>query len=182
MSSKTYTIYVLALEEGKYYVGKTRDLNNRILAHRNKVASAWTTKYPYVKVLTTYTGDGFEEDKFVIKYMEEFGIENVRGGSYSNIDLTLDQAISIRRALATASNSCIACGYDDHYIQDCKTPMCYRCGRPNHLATACQAKSHALCGRLDGCYRCGRTDHWAIRCNRSKDIFGRPIESSCVVM
>jgi hypothetical protein len=34
---------------------------------------------------------------------------------------------------------------------------------------------------LDGCYRCGRPDHWAIRCNRSKDCFGRPLTSSCVI-
>ena len=80
-----YTIYVLRLISDKYYVGKTRDLNTRINQHQAHTASAWTTKYPTIDVFQTYLGDAYDEDKYVIKYMGEYGIENVRGSSYSNI-------------------------------------------------------------------------------------------------
>lgn len=168
-----YTIYVLRLINDKYYVGKTRDLNTRINQHQAHTASAWTTKYPMIDVFQTYLGDAYDEDKYVIKYMGEYGIENVRGGSYSNIELSMDQHIAIRRALCTAGNACVACGLIGHFIQDCKEDICYRCGRTGHLVKDCNAKLHVLNGKLDGCYRCGRPDHWAIRCNRSKDVYGR---------
>ena len=79
------TIYILELEQGKYYVGSTTNLSARLLAHIEKSATEWTNKYGVVSLLITYLGDRFDEDTYTKRYMEKYGIENVRGGSYSSI-------------------------------------------------------------------------------------------------
>lgn len=35
--------------------------------------------------------DSFDEDKYTLKYMEKEGIDNVRGGSFSQIELSDEQ-------------------------------------------------------------------------------------------
>ena len=44
-------LYVLKLEENKYYVGITRDLDERLRLHREGEGAKWTMLYPPVKVL-----------------------------------------------------------------------------------------------------------------------------------
>jgi predicted GIY-YIG superfamily endonuclease len=39
------TVYVLQLEDGKYYVGKTADLPKRFKEHREGNGAAWTINY-----------------------------------------------------------------------------------------------------------------------------------------
>ncbi len=177
-----YTIFVLRLQDDKYFVGKTKETHQKLKQTVLQTPAAWIEKYPAVEIHSSILGDAYDEDKYVLKCMREYGIENVRGGSYSNVDLSMDQIISIRRALCTATNSCIACGTVGHNIFECKEDICYRCGRTGHSVDVCKATVHVLNGRLDGCYRCGRPDHWSIRCNRSKDIFGRKLDQKCTIV
>ena len=44
-------IYVLKLEGGKYYVGKTNNPNIRVNNHFNSNGSVWTKKYKPLSVL-----------------------------------------------------------------------------------------------------------------------------------
>jgi predicted GIY-YIG superfamily endonuclease len=44
-------LYVLKLEENKYYVGITRDLDERLSLHKEGEGARWTALYPPVKVL-----------------------------------------------------------------------------------------------------------------------------------
>ena len=39
------TVYILKLEDNKYYVGKTKNINKRILDHFTDCGSEWTRKY-----------------------------------------------------------------------------------------------------------------------------------------
>lgn len=179
--SEKVTIYVLKLEKNKYYIGRTNNIETRIARHKAGEGSDWTKKYKFIKLLEQFEGDDFDEDKCVIKYMDKYGINNVRGGIYSNIILTMDQHLNIRKSIYGAKNKCLACGSNEHFIAECKEPICFVCGRTGHLVSNCRAKTHVLNGKLNGCYRCGRSDHWKFRCNRTNDIFGRPIESSCII-
>ena len=42
-------IYVLLLEENKYYIGKSNNIDNRLESHFNGNGSAWTKKYKPIK-------------------------------------------------------------------------------------------------------------------------------------
>ena len=173
-------VYVLELRNGKFYVGRTREGNvkTRIDAHRAGNGAAWTRKHgvrDFVEVQKH--AEPLDEDKTVLRYMEEHGVHNVRGGSWSNVTLSMEQHVAALRQLRNASDACLACGKYGHFVQHCDTVMCFRCGRAGHDVASCYAKTHACSGALDGCYRCGRPEHWAWRCNRSKDVFGRPLDS-----
>jgi len=171
-------IYILQLGQNKWYVGRTNNLQQRIQQHMDNEGCEWTKLYGFISVESTSQGNGFDEDKITLECMDTYGIENVRGGIYSNIDLSLEQMLTIRKQLNHNKNLCLACGSASHYIGSCFATICYRCGRPGHKSDECQETTHFYNGKLDGCYRCGRSDHWKWRCNRSKDIFGRNLTSA----
>lgn len=113
-------IYVLALMGDKYYVGVTsRDMWTRFNEHVNGKGAAWTRKYKPVRVVENFSGDEYDEDKTVLKYMNRFGIDNVRGGSFSKIELTKDDLSSIRNLLSTAKGTCKLCDQKGHYMSEC---------------------------------------------------------------
>ena len=114
------TIYVLKLEKCKYYVGRTNDIERRYREHLQGRGSCWTMKYKPLEIKSLYKkNDPFYEDMLVKKYMNKYGIENVRGGSYSQINLTNDQINSITRELNGAKDNCFKCG-GDHFVKFCK--------------------------------------------------------------
>jgi GIY-YIG catalytic domain len=76
-------IYVLQLEHGKYYVGKTTQPNVRLDAHSQGAGSTWTKMHKPIKLLRLIPDcDDYDEDKYTRFYMDKYGIENVRGGSF----------------------------------------------------------------------------------------------------
>jgi hypothetical protein len=77
-------IYVLRLEQRKFYVGKTDlPVQRRFLEHRRGRGAEWTRRFPPIAIdLEIRETSPYCEDKTVKQYMGMFGIENVRGGSY----------------------------------------------------------------------------------------------------
>ena len=113
-------IYVLGCKDGKYYVGKTNDFNIRMKSHQLGKGSFWTRKYPMISILEIIrNADKFDEDKYVLKYMDKYGIDNVRGGSYSQMVLNEELKNCIQRHMVTANNLCYICGKDNHLIREC---------------------------------------------------------------
>ena len=69
-SVEPLTIYVLQLENNKYYVGKTTQLDFRIQNHDNGIGSAWTKKYKPIKILKLFPNcDNYDEDKYTRMYI-----------------------------------------------------------------------------------------------------------------
>ena len=113
-------IYELKLKNSKYYVGKTSNLTNRLLQHRKGLGAAWTKKHRFINVLEThYNCDPYDEDKYTLKLMEKYGIENVRGGSYVTISFTPDEVSSIQKRIRMALDQCVQCGSSTHFIHNC---------------------------------------------------------------
>lgn len=123
-SSSGCSIYILKLKGSKYYVGKTSNIEKRVRQHARGAGSSWTRKYPFEKLLRVFHNcDSFDEDKYTLKLMSIFGLENVRGGSYVSVVLPDEEISSITRRIRMATDKCLKCGSSDHFA--------YRCTRRN---------------------------------------------------
>lgn len=140
------TIYVLKCRNGKYYIGKTeKTAMKRYKEHASGNGCAWTRKYRPIELVECTPGDKFEEDKKTKQYMDKYGIDNVRGGSYCQI--TLDQAslVSLKREMNGANDKCNKCGKSGHFMRDCKykkPKKCTRCNREGHTVSKCYATTY----------------------------------------
>jgi len=114
-------IYILELEQGKYYVGKTTNYAFRLDKHFGSSGSSWTKKYKPINVLELIPNcDNYDEDKHTIKCMEKYGINNVRGGSFCEIKLSDNNIITLNQMIKGVTDKCYICGKGDHFANDCK--------------------------------------------------------------
>lgn len=112
-------IYILELEQGKFYVGKTTNLKVRLSQHFKGEGCEWTKKYKPIKLHEKINGDDYDEDKYTKIYMDKYGIDNVRGGMYSKIVLD-DNDIKHLNASSTSTNDrCFHCDQSGHYAAQC---------------------------------------------------------------
>ena len=117
-----FYIYILQLEGNKYYVGKTKNPNIRITEHFNFNGSQWTKKYRPLKVFEVISNcDEYDEDKYTLKYMKKYGIDNVRGGSFCQMKLSNENMNTIKKMLKSSSNKCFNCNSSEHFIKNCPT-------------------------------------------------------------
>ena len=78
--------YILQLEDGKFYVGQSRNLDKRLRQHFSGSGAAWTKLHKPVKVFYTLSyGKEREAFEFMLKYA---GIENVRGYGCTRTDIS----------------------------------------------------------------------------------------------
>jgi len=113
-------IYVLELENNKYYIGKTNNPKFRLESHFNSNGSWWTKKYKPLNVIELLPDcDSFDEDKYTIKYMVKYGIENVRGGSFCKIKLSNENIITLNQIINSVSDKCYICNNYNHFAKDC---------------------------------------------------------------
>ena len=114
-------IYALELESGKYYIGKTSNPKFRLNSHFNQYGSSWTKKYKPINIHQIIPDcDDFDEDKYTLKYMKKYGINNVRGGSFCQLKLTDENRKTIEKMIKGSSDKCYKCGGHGHYASNCK--------------------------------------------------------------
>jgi len=82
-------LYLLELENDKYYVGQTTDVDFRFKDHKSGKGAKWTKMHrPLCELLRraiTVESAGeavLLENEMTLRYMEIFGWENVRGGQF----------------------------------------------------------------------------------------------------
>ena len=136
-------IYVLKLIQKKYYIGKTNNPNFRIAEHFNNNGSEWTKIYKPLKVVEIISNcDEYDEDKYTRIYMDKYGIDNVRGGTFTSIKLDKETINTLTKMSISTNDKCFNCGKRGHFANQCKKIICYRCGRIGHYSTRCYAKTH----------------------------------------
>lgn len=97
MESNLYTIYVFQLKNGmRYLYPKSRNIDNMslkdlFLEFRYSILS-FNEDYQPTQILRTYTNIlSYNINGLVLHYMHVYGIENVRGGKYTNLIFTKDE-------------------------------------------------------------------------------------------
>ena len=113
-------IYALKLEQNKYYIGKTNTPHFRIENHFNSNGSEWTKMYKPLSILELKPNcDDYDEDKITRQYMDKYGIDNVRGGSFVSIILNKPTIDILQQMSNGTNNNCFTCGGNGHFSKDC---------------------------------------------------------------
>ena len=193
-------IYILKLQSGKYYVGKTDNIDDRIQQHSNGVASSWTKKYKFISVEQIIpNASDFDEDKYTKEYMHKFGIDNVRGGSYVTEELDELQYYTIQKEIWSTKNLCNQCGRNGHFVKNCKYKkdvngndifengepwVCEHCDKEFETQKGAIFHENIHCKNITKsvkssvtCYRCGRDGHKSPDCYARTDVDGDDIDS-----
>jgi predicted GIY-YIG superfamily endonuclease len=161
-------IYSLKLQSNKYYIGKTDNPNFRLENHFASSGSAWTKKYTPISIHQVIPDQGnHDEQRVTQEYMAKHGIDNVRGGPWVKITLSLTEKAFIQNLINGEQDKCFQCGSSDHFVKDChmnqnfkdkdkakdkskdkakdkaKPSSCQRCMRFGHSQETCYAKTNS---------------------------------------
>jgi hypothetical protein len=196
-------IYVIQLEEGKYYIGKTNNPQFRLESHFNSNGSEWTKIYKPIRVVELKPNcDDYDEDKITRQYMDKYGINNVRGGSFVSVNLNKSTIDVLTQMSSGTNNNCFVCKKAGHFAKDCQLKMNKNTNfviipsknnNSNKKNTASTEKMYFVQDYEENdfweddeyqykslknnknnycCFRCGRQGHNATLCYASKHIKG----------
>ncbi len=123
-------VYVLKLDNGKYYVGQTEgSVRDRIQEHRNRgfrcayfVKKNTTSSSPmtYLRPKSYIPDDlGRWEEEETLHAMLTFKFDNVRGYVWSQPEHTLDDYKMLKKSLGGRLNCCYECGFKGHQVKKC---------------------------------------------------------------
>ena len=181
-NNKKKHIYVLECAGGVFYVGKTeKDVAVRFEEHLAGAGSAWTNLNTVRRIIETVPDGPFLEDAKTLEYMRMHGVDNVRGGKYSQTVLTEAERDEIERSMRHENNQCMQCGATSHFAAQCpahhptemtkkKEPVVLVAGSSKKIVRALSGPSKSRC-----CYRCGRDTHWVAECYARTHLNGNPL-------
>lgn len=182
-------LYVLQCEDDKWYVGKSSDVARRFKQHQDGKGAAWTREYKPVRIAETRPITSIHDETNVTKdMMKKYGIDNVRGGAYSQVELSEDVETLIKHELKSNTDACFKCGKKGHFANKCTKAEvweCEHCDEQFDTEIACEKHEKRCGGQIDyrttqrsygSCYRCGRKGHWAPDCYASYHVKGYELD------
>lgn len=182
-------IYILKLKNNKYYIGKTNNPKYRLEQHFQENGSTWTKIHKPIQVIKTIKSySQFDEDKYTLEYIKKYGIENVRGGSFSQPTLSPEEKQVITKMIQSQKDQCYKCGQTGHFIKECKDNEINEENNDDWVMVeepksflnkvidlgnssinffkkiTSQKPYKKELYKKGKCYRCGRYGHWANNC------------------
>ena len=113
-------IYAIKLKKEKYYIGKTTNPQFRLQSHFDSNGSSWTKKYKPLQVIEIIPNcDDYDEDKITMQYMDKYGIDNVRGGSFVSVKLDKSTIDTLKKMSDGTNNKCFICKEEGHFANRC---------------------------------------------------------------
>jgi predicted GIY-YIG superfamily endonuclease len=172
-------LYTLQLQDGKYYVGKSSDPDGRYLQHKHGNGATWTKKYKPIKLLDTKPLTGEHDETNLTKdLMKKYGIENVRGGSYTMVELDAATKSVLEREIRGNTDKCFKCGDSGHFAKGCSKKSektCYKCGDSGHYSNECSNEVEEV-EEVWECSYCSKQFKTEQKCQRHEESCGGQIE------
>ena len=71
------------------------------------------------RLLRVVPDEPFKEDQVTLQMMEQYGVDNVRGGTYCQMELSAEQKARVQRQIWGDTDCCTRCGRSGHYVGSC---------------------------------------------------------------
>ncbi len=166
-------IVILKQLKDKYYVEKCDNPNEQYMKHMNGELCEWTKKYKPYAIERIIESDKYDINFITKQYMKKYGIDNVRGGNYNELELTESVKINLKYEL-----------FDDAYDDDFYG-ICERCSKEfsnkriykKHM-NICKEKpkENKIIINLSKCSRCGRLGHILSDCYAKTTLSGEKLD------
>ena len=176
-------IYVLQLQHGCFYVGKSANPYKRLSQHKIGQGSAWTRIHKPVRIIKKIKMTStLQEDQITEEWMKEKGIDKVRGGMYCQIDLPGHVEETLTTKFFHESGVCLRCGSPGHFANQCTAKEEWECDNCPFTGSYQQVERHEKqCRRKrrhKSCARCGRDSHQQSNCYAKTTVDGDSLDSS----
>jgi len=160
-------IYALKLEKFKWYIGRSSNVNARFKQHLSGNGAEWTKLFKPISIAQRHVEiSPHDEDNLTLEYMCQYGIENVRGASFTKAAFSTDELTSLQQRVRDHLRLCRGCALPGHFIANCtqSNPVC-KSNSPLPVTKNGYMR----------CLRCGRDSHLTQHCFANSDVFGNMI-------
>lgn len=172
-------LYILQLQHGCFYVGKSDNPTKRFTQHKNGRGSAWTRLHKPIRMVKKMKMTStLQEDQITEEWMKKKGIDKVRGGMYCQIELPGHVEETLTTKLLHASNACLRCGSSEHFVRQCTAIEKWECEKCSFTGSYQQVERHEKQCRRKSCARCGRDSHTESSCYAKTTVDGASLDSS----